>query len=72
VFDYDYTQLVTAGTHAISDSESYNGTNERQEEIIHVGLGGVSNNFVWENKDSFPASRETFCNVYVPSSTLLN
>jgi hypothetical protein len=31
VFDYDYTQLVTAGTHDISDSESDNGTDVRQE-----------------------------------------
>jgi hypothetical protein len=66
VFDCDYTQLVTAGTHAISDSESDNATDERQEEIIHVGLGGVSSNFMWENVDSFPASQETFCNIYGP------
>jgi hypothetical protein len=51
VFDYDYTQLVIAGTRVISDSEGDNGTDRRQEEIIHVGLGGVSNNFVWENID---------------------
>jgi hypothetical protein len=30
VFDYDYTQLVTAGTHTISNSESDNGTDRRQ------------------------------------------
>jgi hypothetical protein len=43
-----------------------NGTDVRQEEIIHIGLGGVSNNFMRENIDSFPASRETFYNVYGP------
>jgi hypothetical protein len=42
VFDYDHTQLVTPGTHVISDSKSDNGTDERQEEIVHTGLGGVS------------------------------
>jgi hypothetical protein len=66
VFDCDYTQLVTAGTHALSDTESDNGTDERHEVIVHVGLGGVSSSFVWENIDSFPASQETFCNVYGP------
>jgi hypothetical protein len=66
VFDYDYTQLVTPGTHVISDSESDNGTDERQEEIVHIGLGGVFNNFVWENIDSFPASREHFVMYMVP------
>jgi hypothetical protein len=40
------------------------GSDKRQEEIIHIGLGGVSIKFVWENIDSFPTSRETFCNVY--------
>jgi hypothetical protein len=64
VFDNDYTQLVTPGTHVISNND--NGSDKRQEEIVHVGLGGVSSKFVWENIDSFPASRETFCNVYGP------
>jgi hypothetical protein len=64
VFDYDYTRLVTPGTHMISESD--NGSDKRQKKIVHVGLGGVSNNFVCENIDSFPASRETFCNVYGP------
>jgi hypothetical protein len=56
VFDNDYKQLVTPGTHVISDSKSDNGSDERQEEIVHVGLGGVSSKLVWENIDSFPAS----------------
>jgi hypothetical protein len=43
-----------------------NGTDERQEEIIHVGLGGVSSKCVWENIDSFPTSQETICNVHGP------
>jgi hypothetical protein len=45
---------------------SHNGTDERQEEIVHIGLGGMSSKFVWENVDSFPSSRETFCNVHGP------
>jgi hypothetical protein len=43
-----------------------NGTYERQEEIVHVGFGGCPVKFVWEHIDSFPASRETICNVYGP------
>jgi hypothetical protein len=46
-----------------------NGTDERQEEIIHVGLGGVSSKFVWENIDSFPTSHETF--LILPSYSSL-
>jgi hypothetical protein len=30
VFDSDYTQLVSPGTHVISDSESDNDTDEQQ------------------------------------------
>jgi hypothetical protein len=62
VFDIDYTQLVTPGTHVISESDS----DETQEEIVQVELGGVSSTFVWENIDSFPSSQKTFCNVYGP------
>jgi hypothetical protein len=62
VFDIDYTQLVTPGTHVISESDS----DETQEEIVQVELGEVSSKFVWENIDSFPGSQETFCNVYGP------
>jgi hypothetical protein len=43
-----------------------NGTDIRQEEIVHIGLGGVSSKFVWENIDSFPVSQERFCNVHGP------
>jgi hypothetical protein len=52
--------LVTPGTHVISDSD------ETQEEIVQVELWGVSSKFLWENINSFPASQETFCNVYGP------
>jgi hypothetical protein len=55
------SQLTMSGT-----SCHDNGTDVIEEEIIHVGLGGVSNNFVWENIDSFPTSRETFCKVHGP------
>jgi hypothetical protein len=61
-FDVDYTQLVTPGTHVISESDS----DETQDEIIQVELGGVSRDFLWEDINSFPASRETFCDVYGP------
>jgi hypothetical protein len=61
-FDVDYTQLVTPGTHVISESDR----DETQEEIVQVELGGVSSKFVWEDIDSFPFSQETFCDVYGP------
>jgi hypothetical protein len=47
-----YTQLVTPGTHKISDSESDNSGNEH-EENINRGFGGVSNKFMWQNPGSF-------------------
>jgi hypothetical protein len=56
VFDNDYTQLVTPGTHVISDIENNNGSDEGQEEIVNIGLGEVSSKSVWKNIDSFPAS----------------
>jgi hypothetical protein len=37
--DNDYTQLVTLGTHVISDSKSNNGSNEEHEQSISKGLG---------------------------------
>jgi hypothetical protein len=58
-----YTQLVTAGTNVISDNESDNSGNE-QEENKNTGLGGVSNKSMWQNTGLFPASQETFYNVY--------
>jgi hypothetical protein len=48
VFDNDYTQLVIPRTNVIIDSD--NGSDEEQEEIVNVELGGLSNKFVWENK----------------------
>jgi hypothetical protein len=43
-----------------------NATDERQEEIVPRRIGRVSSKFERENIDSFPASWETFCNVYSP------
>jgi hypothetical protein len=57
---------VTPGTHFISGSNSYNGSDEQQEQYVYEGLGGVSNKFVWQNTCSFPTSQETFCDVYGP------
>jgi hypothetical protein len=53
--------VTMAGPYTCRD----NGTDQRQEEILHVVLGGCPVS-VWENIDSFPTSRETFCNVYGP------
>jgi hypothetical protein len=66
VFNNDYAQLMTPGTLVISDTDNDNGSDEGQEEIVNTGLGGVSNKFVWKNTDSFPASQETFYDVYGP------
>jgi hypothetical protein len=55
-----WSQLTMSGPSTCRD----NGTDVRQEDIVHVGLGGLSSNFVWENINSFPTSRETFCNVH--------
>jgi hypothetical protein len=49
-----------------------NGTDVREEEIVHVGLGGVSSKFVWENINSFQLHEKHFVMYMVPSSTLLN
>jgi hypothetical protein len=56
------SQLTVSGLSTCRE----NGTDVRQEEIVHLGLGGVSSNFIWENIDSFRASREIFCNVNGP------
>jgi hypothetical protein len=61
-FDDDYTQLVTPGTHMISESDN----DETQDEIVEVELGDVSRDFLWEDINSFPASRVTFCDVHGP------
>lgn len=52
IFDSEYTQLVTPGTHVISDSESDNGSDKQD---VNVGSGEVSHKFVWQNIHSFPA-----------------
>jgi hypothetical protein len=48
VFDSDYTQLVTPGTHMINDSESDSGSDEQEDKNVNVGLEWVSNKFVWQ------------------------
>jgi hypothetical protein len=60
--DPDYTQFVTPGTCAISDSD----TDETQEVNAHVPPVGVSTQFVWNDIDTFPASQETFYGVSGP------
>jgi hypothetical protein len=34
--------------------------------MVHDGFEEVSTRFVWENIDSFPGSRESFCGVCGP------
>jgi hypothetical protein len=65
VCDSDYIQLVTPGTHMIVESES-DYISEGQQESINVRLGGVSSKFVWKCVDSYPPSREIFCDAYGP------
>jgi hypothetical protein len=48
-------QLVTLGTHVISDSESDNDSDE-QDVNVNVKSGGVSCKSVWQNIGSFPTS----------------
>jgi hypothetical protein len=71
VFGSDYIQLVTPGTHVISNSVSDNGSDEQEEENVREGLRRVSVS-VWEAIGSFPALQEHFVTCNVPSSTLLN
>jgi hypothetical protein len=59
---------VTPGTHAISD----NGSDGQEEEIINVGLGRVSDKFVWQIYSHFPHYKEYFVSSMVSSLTLLN
>jgi hypothetical protein len=70
ICDSDYTQLVTPGTHVFVDSES-DYISDEQQEIINVGLRGVSSKFAWKYIGSYPASREIFVMCMVPSLTLL-
>jgi hypothetical protein len=58
---YDYTQLVPP--EAISTNES---DSNHEDVMVHDGLEEVSTRFVWEDIDSFPASRESFCGVCGP------
>ncbi|XP_023725727.1 piggyBac transposable element-derived protein 4 [Cryptotermes secundus] len=59
--DYDYTQLVPPQT--ISDSER---DSDPEDIMAQDGLEEVSRRFVWEDIDSFHASRESFCGVCGP------
>lgn len=43
--DIDYTQLVTPGTHVVSDSD-LSDNDETQEETVQVESGSVSSEFV--------------------------
>jgi hypothetical protein len=52
IFDNDYTQSVTPGTHMIGDRVIM----VVQEEDINVGLGGMSSTFMLQSTGSFPAS----------------
>jgi hypothetical protein len=70
IFD-NYIQLVTSETHAISDCESDNGSDE-QEEHMNTELGGVSKKLVWQNIGSFPVSQKNVLMCMILSSTLLN
>lgn len=78
--DYDYTQLVPPDTISASERDS-----DPEDIMAHDGLEEVSRRFVWEDINSFHASRELFCGVCGPqfdtaeldvisvfSSTLLN
>jgi hypothetical protein len=62
-----YNCVTSQCSQLIGPSTSHdNGTDERKEEIVHIGLGRASSKFVWENMDSFPTPWETFCNAYGP------
>jgi hypothetical protein len=66
VFDNDYAQLVTPGTHVISNIENNNGSVEGQEEIVNIGLmGGVSSKF-GKIQTHLLLQREIFYDVYGP------
>jgi hypothetical protein len=54
---------VTSVTIAGPSTRCDTGTDERQEEVVHIDLGGCP--LILCGK-IFPASRETFCNVYCP------
>jgi hypothetical protein len=49
---------LTAETHAIGDSESDNGSDEKEH--INIESRGVSNKLVWQNMGSFPVSQKKF------------
>ncbi|PNF31583.1 hypothetical protein B7P43_G00790 [Cryptotermes secundus] len=59
--DYDYTQLVPPETISASERDS-----EPEDIVAHDELEEVPRRFVWEDIDSFHASRESFCGVCGP------
>ncbi|PNF40920.1 hypothetical protein B7P43_G14977 [Cryptotermes secundus] len=59
--DYDYTHLVPPETISASERDS-----DPEDIMAHDGLEEVSRRFVWEDIDSFHASRESFCGVCGP------
>jgi hypothetical protein len=61
VSDYDYTQLVAPEAISANESDS-----DHEDVMVHDGLEEVSTRFVWEDTDSLPASRESFCGVCGP------
>jgi hypothetical protein len=50
----------------ISESENANAGVVQQEGSISIGLGGVSNKFVWQNVGSFLTSQQRFYDVCSP------
>jgi hypothetical protein len=59
--DYDYTQLVPPEAISAIESDS-----DHEDIMAYNGLEEVSTRFVWEDIDSFPALRESFCGVCGP------
>jgi hypothetical protein len=59
--DYDYTQLVPPQTMSTSESSS-----DHEDIVAHAEVEVFSSRFVWDDIDSFSASREVFCGVCGP------
>jgi hypothetical protein len=60
-FDDDYTQLVTPGTHTISDSANKG-----------VRMGGVSMKFVWQGISMLSVVQETLSGIHSPQCDISN
>jgi hypothetical protein len=70
LFDAEYTELVTPGTHEIADSENDNGCYEQKEDT-KTRLGRVSIKFVRQNTCTIVFRKLQFVLCMVPSTTLL-